>query len=83
MTRMLIEQGRVRLSDRVIFGLLVVAVLSPVNIDQRVPNGYYLSLGRQSFPINDWWGRQADFLAVAARERLPSTTLSFGEWMTS
>jgi hypothetical protein len=34
-TRMWIEKGKVRLSDRSIFGLLSVAVLSPVNTDQK------------------------------------------------
>jgi hypothetical protein len=33
-TRMLIEKGKVSLSDRVVFGLLAVAVLSPANTDQ-------------------------------------------------
>jgi hypothetical protein len=37
-TRMLIERGKVRLSDRVIFGLLAVAVLSPVNMIRRLKN---------------------------------------------
>ncbi|HWP85984.1 MAG TPA: hypothetical protein VNN17_12380 [Terriglobia bacterium] len=40
-TRMQIEKGKVRISDRVIFGLLAVAVLSPVNRDQNVPKDYH------------------------------------------
>jgi hypothetical protein len=36
-TRVEIECGKVRLSDRVIFGLLAVAVLSPASKGQRVP----------------------------------------------
>jgi hypothetical protein len=76
-------QGKVRLSDRVIFGLLVVAVLSPVNIDQRVPDGYHLTFGRLRYvlPISEWWGRAADFPAVAARESMPRVTLNFAHMM--
>jgi hypothetical protein len=67
-TRMQIKKeapgmGRVRVSDRVIFGLLAVAVLSPANTDQAVPDGYPLTSGRRpvGLYINDWWGRAADF----------------------
>jgi hypothetical protein len=61
-TRMQIKKeapgmGRVRFSDRVIFGLLAVAILSPANADQQVPDGYHLTFGRQPvrLEINDWW----------------------------
>lgn len=37
---------RVRLSDRIIFGLLAVAVLSSANTGQEVPDGYHLTFGR-------------------------------------
>jgi hypothetical protein len=52
------RMGRVRLSDRTIFGLLAVAVLSPVNVDQKVPDGYHFTFGRRPLrlEINDWWG---------------------------
>lgn len=80
-TRMLVESGKVHLSDRVIFGLLAVAVLSPVNAGQRVPEGYHLTFAGQQFLINDWWGRVDEFAAVVAREPLPSVTLQFGDWM--
>jgi hypothetical protein len=79
---MLIEKGKVHLSDRVIFGLLAVAVLSPANLGQRVPEGYFLSFGvTAELPINEWWGRAADFASIAAQESLPSVKMDFGEWM--
>ncbi len=81
-TKFLIEKGRVRLSDRVIFGLLAVSVLSPANVGQRVPDEYHLTFGISTvLPINDWWGRAADFPAVVAKEPMPSVTLDFAEWM--
>jgi hypothetical protein len=79
---MLIEKGKVRLSDRVIFGLLAVAVLAPVNVGQRVPDGYYLSFGGSTkLVINEWWGRVDDFAAIAAANPVPQVKLDFGNWM--
>lgn len=80
-TRLLVEKGKVRLSDRIIFALLAVAVLSPVNRGQSVPDSYYLTLGNARLQINEWWGRAADFPAIVAREQLPNVTLDFGDWM--
>ena len=82
LTHMSIERGKVRLSDRMIFGLLAVAVLSPVNQDQHAPAGYHLTFGESTrLDINDWWGRASDFPAIAAREPLPQVTLDFTSWM--
>lgn len=73
--------GGVRLSDRTIFGLLAVAVLSPANRGQLVPDGYYLTYGRSAkLIINDWWGRVDDFPAIAALESMPLVKLDFGNW---
>lgn len=36
---MSVEKGKVRLSDRVIFGLLALAVFDPNNEDQTIPAG--------------------------------------------
>lgn len=83
LTRIAIERGKVRLSDRVIFGLLAIAVFSPANRDERVPDGWYLTFGEVILPINDWWGRAADFPALAARDELPSVHLDFGDWLTA
>ncbi len=82
LTRMEIERGKVRLSDRIIFGLLAVAVLSLVNKDQSVPNGYYLSIGESpKLNINDWWGRACDFSLISAQDPIPMVKLDFGDWM--
>jgi len=82
LTRMEIERGKVRLSDRIIFGLLAVAVLSPSNKDQAVPDGYYLTFGEsEKLVINKWWGRTIDFLPIAARDPTPQVKLDFGDWM--
>jgi hypothetical protein len=40
-----LEHGKLQLSDRIIFGLIAVAVLSPVNRDQKVPDGFHLTYG--------------------------------------
>lgn len=83
LTRMEIERGRVRLSDRVIFGLLAVAVLSPANKDQVVPETYHLTFGAsRELLINEWWGRAKDFLAIAAEDPTPQVKLDFGDWMS-
>jgi hypothetical protein len=79
-TRMQIKRGKVQLSDRVIFGLLAIAVMAPENADQRVPDGYHLTFAGERFPINDWWGRAVDFEAVVARESLPRVKLDFSTW---
>ena len=75
-----------RLSDRTIFGLLAVAVLSPVNVGQRVPDGYYFTFGRnpvKRMEINEWWGHAADFPAIAALEPMPRVTLDFAQMMNN
>jgi hypothetical protein len=82
LTRMVIEQGKLRLSDRVIFGLLAVAVLCPVNTDQEVSDRYYLTFAGDRLVINDWWGRKGDFLELVSRHPLPPcVTMDFGDWM--
>jgi len=77
--------AKVALSDRVVFGLIAVAVLSPTNIDQHVPDSYYLTYGRQAarLEINDWWGRADDFRAsvISVDPPLsPGVVLDFGDW---
>jgi len=80
-TRMEIERGKVRLSDRIIFGLLAVAVFSPINSKQSVPAGYWLKFGNQpALEVNEWWGRAEDFAAIVALEPLPLVTLDFSAW---
>lgn len=81
LTQLLVTKGKVRLSDRVIFGLLAVAVLSPVNGDQKVPDGYYLTIAGEQLLINEWWGRATEFVTLVARHPLPRVKLNFGDWM--
>jgi hypothetical protein len=81
-TRMEVNEGRVHLSDRIIFGLLAVAVLSPANVDQVVPDGYHLTFsGDILLPINEWWGRTADFAGIVAQNPMPLVKLDFTDWM--
>jgi hypothetical protein len=72
-----------RMSDRVVFGLLAVAVLCPVNRDQSVPSGYHLAYGNQVLPINEWWGRAAEFpTVVAGGPEMPKIKMDFSNWKT-
>lgn len=83
MTRIEVQNGTIRLSDRIIFGLIAVAVLAPINIGQKAPDGYYLTIGdSEKLIINEWWGRGADFLVLAAKDSMPLVKLDFGDWMT-
>ena len=82
-TRMEIERGKIRLSDRMIFALIAVAVLSPANHGHADPRleGYFLSFGATAkLLINEWWGRASDFSAIAAQDPTPSVKLDFGNW---
>jgi hypothetical protein len=82
LTHMGAERGKVRLSGRIIFALLAVAVLSPANRDQHVPAGYHLTFGDSvRLEINEWWGRASEFPAIAAREPMPNVTIDFTNWM--
>jgi hypothetical protein len=81
-TTVKVVSGAIQLSDRIIFGLTAVAVLSPANKGQHVPDGYCLTFGaKEKLIINEWWGRAADFPAITAREPMPNVTLDFKEWM--
>jgi len=81
-TTMVFEEGRARLSDRIIFGLCAVAVCSVHNKDQSVPDGYFLTFGNSAkLVINEWWGRSVDFPAIAALEPMPLVKLAFADWM--
>lgn len=73
-------KGVMRLSDRIIFGLLAIAVQSPVNIDQKAPDGLFLSYADKVFPIFQWWGRGAEFLQELSTvgPQMPSVTLNLG-----
>lgn len=81
-TRIEVQRGKVRLSDRIIYGLIAVSVFSPANIGQVTPPGYYLTYGGVStMLINEWWGRAVDFPNISSLVDLPSVKLDFGDWM--
>lgn len=80
-TQLKFKKGKAQLSDRIIAALLAVAVLSPVNKDQRALSDQYLSYEDNYFLINDWWGREADFSEFLSRQKLISVKLDFRHWM--
>jgi hypothetical protein len=85
LTHLEVRQGRIRFSDRIIFGLLAVAVLSPANKDHAVHqlSGYYLTYGNlPKLLINEWWGRANDFAEIVAQDPSPRVTLDFGDWIS-
>ena len=53
--------------DRILWGLISVAVFAKVNAVERSTGTYYLSLGAERFTISEWWGREDDFRQVAGR----------------
>jgi hypothetical protein len=71
-----------RLSDRSIYGMLAVALLSPANVSQ-VLDGVRLTYSSVSGDVrlwldNGWWGRADDFAAITAMDRKRiSKTLNF------
>lgn len=76
--KMRLADRTIQLSDRVIFGLLAVAILSPHNRGQRIDDGYYLTFGSTvRMTVNEWWGRAADFPAIAATDPAPSVRMVF------
>ena len=81
-TTMQIERGKIKLSDRVIFALLGVAVFAPENVGEATPPGYYLTLGStHKFVINEWWGRRSEFEQIANQIEMPSVIVDFTNWM--
>lgn len=81
-TTIVVQRGQIQLSDRIIFGLLAIAVFAPENAGQGTLPGYYLTLGAEhKFIINDWWGRRADFELIASQLTLPNVLIDFSNWM--
>lgn len=74
----------VRLSDRVIFGLLAVAVSHPINADVTTGDIGYLTFGgRVRFEIANVWGRRSFFEAVVADDPVPSVLLDFSNHLVT
>jgi hypothetical protein len=79
-TRMELAHGKFRMSDRIVFALLAVAVLCPANKGQSA-KAYYLTYGKEVMLIDKWWGRAADFPGIiAAQPPMPSVKIDFGNW---
>lgn len=81
-------QWVVRLSDRIIFGMAAVALLSPTNIGEDLGDVYVMykssSSGITVQLDNGWWGRAADLTAITAMDRKRvSMTLNFNNIMPS
>jgi hypothetical protein len=76
-----VRRGKIQLSDRIIFALTAIAVFSPVNVGQLVPDGYHLTFATTTMPINEWWGRIADARALMATVKLPKVKMDFADWM--
>lgn len=83
-TTMWIGRNIVQLSDRIIFGLIAAVVFSPVNLDQRIDGGHFLTFGKAAMrlPIDDWWGQGERFLTdVVPSEPMPLLRFDWREWM--
>lgn len=80
-THMHVEKGKVHLSDRIIFGMIAVVVLSPVNNDLATSklDGYFLTFSDlPKLMINDWWGEAEKFISeIIPQDPLPLVTIDF------
>lgn len=68
-----IDEKTVRLPESVVWGLLATVVLAETNRNQQSIDPIYLLYwdppgtsgeDRLEMPINEWWGRESDFLAI-------------------
>jgi hypothetical protein len=77
-----ISDGAVQLTDRTIFALLAVAILSPANVGEHAPEGYFLTYGSTArMEINEWWGRANDFPRILATDPPgPAVAFDFSDW---
>lgn len=78
----LITRGKVQLSDSVIFALIAIAVVSPVNGSLRTIESGYLTFQGHRFGINDLWGRREYFIeTIDSICKFPSITLNMENMM--
>jgi hypothetical protein len=81
-TNVLVSDGKVMLSDRTLFGMIAICVVCDANMNQTVPEGYFLTFGADhKLIINEWWGREADLLTLVSSVQLPNVKMDFGDWM--
>lgn len=70
--------GTIELSDRMIFGMLAVAIIQEINSEEKIPDGYYLTFGSSGLLyINDWWGKYIEFASLTEKTKLPLVTMVF------
>jgi len=74
-----VKSGSVQLSDCTIFALLTIAVLSPTNANLKVPGDFYLTFRKQTYLINEWWGRKDEYLQSIPLILMPSVHLNIPE----
>ena len=73
------KTGRIQLPASAVVGLLAVAVFSPENKGEVIPDGYQLSWYQHVFHICMWWGWQDHFREIISTTQIPQTTLDFSE----
>lgn len=79
-TELLFSKNMMLVPNNIIFALLGVAILSEVNSDQKSPDDYYLTLGDETFIINQWWGKENQFRPIAMKHNSVRVKLDFGDW---
>lgn len=75
------RSGKIQLPASAVIGLLAVAVFSPENKGEVIPDGYQLSWYQRVFHICLWWGWQDHFREIVGTAQIPRTALDFpGSW---
>jgi hypothetical protein len=59
-----VRDGLLVLPASLISGIVVAVVVSPVNTTESLPGGCSLNIDGRSYPLNDFWGKQAELLAL-------------------
>lgn len=71
--------GKIQLPASVVIGLLAVAVFSPDNKGEVIPDGYQLSWYQHVFHICMWWGWQEHFREIISTAPIQQAALDFSE----
>ncbi|NTI22029.1 hypothetical protein G6M87_09155 [Rhizobium rhizogenes] len=78
LTHFVWDSHKLMLSDRMLFGMIAIAIVAPENASQKATDGHYLTFdGGRSMPINDWWGRRDDMLAIVRSVELSTVHMDF------
>jgi hypothetical protein len=73
------RSGKIQLPASTVIGLLAVAVFSPENKGEVIPDGYQLSWYQHVFHVCMWWGWQDHFREIIGSAQIPQVTLDFAE----